>query len=355
MLEKIIKNIIIQKDQAIGFDEFSQLALYHPEYGYYRSSAQKFGKGGDFVTAPELSPLFAQVLAISLQQAKGNGDILEFGAGSGALALQLLLTLEDLEALPQCYYILELSAELTKRQQVLIKKAKPHLFELCVWLDELPQNFSGVVIANEVLDALPVKRFIYHNSWQELGVGIKDNQLAWQNMATDIDLGFKPNAGYTTELNVMLKPWLKALYDCLDRAVVLIIDYGYVQKEYYHPQRTEGTLRCYYRHRASENPFIHIGKQDITASVNFSMLYKNALSIGFEHLGFLTQAHFLLNLGILELLEQLTDFEKIRQSQSVKQLLLPTAMGQTFKAIAFSKMTNIKLLGFNFGDLSHKL
>lgn len=356
-LSKIIKETIIQKGGVIGFDEFMQLSLYHPSAGYYRSSSPKFGPKGDFTTAPELSPLFGQALAQQLMQYLEGGDILEFGAGTGTLMVQLLQVLEKHKALPKHYYILEISARLRQQQAQYLAEKVPHLYKRCIWLSELPRQFSGVVIANEVLDSLPAKRFIFKDIWQELGVGIKNSQLVWQTKATNIDLRFTPSYGYQTELNLMVKPWLKSLYDCSKRAVVLLIDYGYTHYEYYHPQRTTGTLRCYYRQRVHNNPFIHLGKQDITTSVNFSYVYKEAKVVGFNCLGFTTQGHFLLNLGLMDLLETLGEGDKIKQVQAAKQLILPNAMGESFKVIALAKTTKNKSppLGFSHGDLTHKL
>ena len=362
-MKEIIKQTIIQKGTPISFDEFMNLALYHPKSGYYRVAWQKFGQKGDFITAPELSPLFAQCLSRQVKQClKKDNSILEFGAGSGLLAGQLLQALELNKSLPSTYYLLELSGELKARQRETISKMVPHLLKHCVWLQSLPSQFKGVVIANEVLDAMPCKRFKFtQQQWCELLVDYQDDQFVWCEQKTQKPLNFTPTEGYQTEVNYFHQPWLKALYDTIDEAVILLIDYGYTANEYYHPKRTQGTLRCYYQHQANDDPFIHIGKQDITSSVNFSNLYHSALALGFWHFGFTTQAHFLMNLGIAGLIESYHQQAQVKFAQQIKQLILPNAMGETFKVIALGKMNKTEidkqglLKGFSFGDLTHKL
>ncbi|WP_428087496.1 class I SAM-dependent methyltransferase [Candidatus Thioglobus sp.] len=362
-LNQIIKDTIIQNQSPIGFDEFMDLALYHSHLGYYRSGSEKFGEKGDFITAPETSDLFGFCLARQCAQVLKSGQsILEFGAGSGVLAAQILFELGRLNCLPKYYYILELSAELKRRQKQTIKKALPELLDRVIWLDQLPEGFCGVVVANEVLDAMPAKRIIKKNDeFHELCVGIKKDKLDWQVS----DKPFKnkqvklPKAvgkNYTTEVNLQALAWINSLYDALDDALVLLVDYGMHRGEYFHPQRFDGTLRCYYQHKSNEDPFVNIGEQDITTSVNFSDIADQAKASGFKIAGYGTQALFLISLGIDEyLLEQKDDNRRVTLAQQLKQLVLPSAMGESFKVLALSKTSHIKLNGFKEQDLSDKL
>ncbi len=362
-LEQIIKNTIIQNASPIGFDEFMDLALYHPIFGYYRSGSEKFGEKGDFITAPEASDLFGFCLARQCAQVlNGTNDILEFGAGSGVLATQILFELGRLNSLPKKYYILELSGELKHRQAQTLEKVLPELVDRVVWLDELPVDFSGVVIANEVLDAMPAKRIVYkNNQFYELGVDCHKNEFCWKmfDLPYQNDKVFLPNnmiEDYKTEINLRATAWVNSLYNVIDEALVLLIDYGMGRNEYFHPQRLDGTLRCYYQHKASENPFVNIGEQDITTSVNFSDIADQASVSGFKVSGYATQALFLISLGIDDyLLEQPDEDKHINLAQQVKQLVLPSAMGESFKVLALSKNISVKLTGFVEQDLSGKL
>ncbi|WP_190600776.1 class I SAM-dependent methyltransferase [Candidatus Vesicomyidisocius sp. SY067_SCS001] len=362
-LEQIIKNTIIQNTSPIGFDEFMNLALYYPTLGYYRSGLEKFSENGDFITAPETSDLFGFCLAKQCAQVlNGTNDILEFGSGSGILATQILLELGRLQRLPQKYYILELSGELKHRQAETIGKVLPELIDRIVWLDELPSDFSGVIIANEVLDAMPAKRVIYKNKqFYELGVDYHENEFFWKKF----DFPYQNNKillpnnvieDYKTEINLYAIAWINSLYNATNKALVLLIDYGMSRDEYFHPQRLDGTLRCYYQHKASENPFVNIGKQDITTSVNFSDIADQASISGFKVRGYATQALFLISLGISDyLLKQKDKNECMNLAQQIKQLVLPSVMGESFKVLALSKKLSIKLIGFVEQDLSGKL
>jgi len=362
-LEEIIKNTIIQKASPIGFDEFMDLALYYPAQGYYSGGAQKFGEQGDFITAPETSDLFGFCLARQCMQVlDGNNSILEFGAGSGILATQILFELGRLNNLPEKYYILELSAELKQRQKETINKVVPELLDRVVWLNTFPDHFSGVVIANEVLDAMPAKRLIKkQKSFVELGVDCKDGQLQWQMfdkpyVNNKVLLPNEVEQGYTTETNPRAIAWIESLSDIVDQGLVLLIDYGMGRDEYFHPQRGEGTLRCYYQHKASDDPFVQVGEQDITTSVNFSDMADQAKNSGFDIAGYATQAMFLISLGIDEYLMAETDEDRrITLAQQIKQLVLPNAMGESFKVLALAKELPVKLKGFSEQDLTHKL
>ncbi|RUM86565.1 MAG: SAM-dependent methyltransferase, partial [Candidatus Thioglobus sp.] len=292
----------------------------------------------------------------------GNNSILEFGAGTGILATQILFELGRLNNLPEKYYILELSAELKQRQKETIHKILPELLDRVVWLNAFPEHFSGVVIANEVLDAMPAKRLIKKQAgFVELGVDCKDGQLQWQmfDQPYTNDKILLPNEveqGYTTEINPRAMAWMESLSDIVDQGLVLLIDYGMSRDEYFHPQRGEGTLRCYYQHKASDDPFVHVGEQDITTSVNFSDMADQAQNSGFNIAGYATQALFLISLGIDEYLLAETDEDRrITLAQQVKQLVLPSAMGESFKVLALTKKLSVKLKGFTEQDLTHKL
>jgi len=362
-LKDIISQTIHQNSKPIGFDVFMDLALYSPKTGYYRSNASVIGRQGDFITAPETSDLFGYSLARQCKQILNkSASILEFGAGNGVLAAQILFELARLNSLPKKYYILELSAQLKQRQYETISKVLPELVDIVEWLSELPKNYSGVVIANEVLDAMPAKRLMFSDgSFFELGVGYIDEQFQWSlfdepysglmKMPTDNFI-----EGYKTEINLQALAWIKSLYDTMSDGVVLLIDYGMDRTEYFHPQRSEGTLRCYYKHKASDNPFENVGKQDITTSVNFSDIADQASDSGFEVLGYCNQAMFLLSLGIEDyLLEEKDNAKRIQLAQQIKQLVLPSAMGESFKVLALSKKHTVKLDGFREQDLAGKL
>ncbi len=362
----------------IRFSEFMNIALYQPGLGYYSGGLQKFGEQGDFITAPEVSPLFGQCLAGQVaevfQNIRETSDeksfVIEFGAGSGVLAVDVLLQLEQLNELPEKYLILELSAELQNRQQQTIKHKAPHLYERVQWLQQLPDDVANaVVIANEVLDAMPVECFRINNEKTEtLMLAVDDEKLLASYMADD-SLDDRVNAirqrseieladGYRSELNPAIAGWLAALENKLKRAVIFVIDYGYNEKEYYHPDRSEGTLMCYYRHRAHGDFSWWPGLQDITAFVNFTDVAYSALDAGLEMAGYTTQAAFLLANGISDLhATQVTDEvqQQIKLSQQIKTLTLPSEMGERFKVIALTKNYEESLKGFSMLDLSNRL
>ena len=362
-LEDIISQTIRQNSKPIGFDVFMNLALYNPETGYYRSNASAIGRQGDFITAPETSDLFGYSLARQCKQVLNkNTSILEFGAGSGVLAAQLLFELARLNSLPEKYYILELSAQLKQQQYETISKVLPELIDIVEWLSELPKKFSGVVIANEVLDAMPAKRLMFSEGrFVELGVDYIDGRFQWSLFDEPYSGLMKMptvnfTEGYKTEINLQALAWIESLYEAMSDGVVLLIDYGMDRTEYFHPQRSEGTLRCYHKHKASDNPFENVGKQDITTSVNFSDIADQACDAGFEVLGYCNQTMFLLSLGIENYLsEEKDNAKRIQLAQQIKQLVLPSAMGESFKVLALSKKQTVKLDGFREQDLTSKL
>ena len=361
-LRDIISKTIKDNDKPISFDVFMNLALYHSKFGYYRSNKTLFGRHGDFITAPETSDLFGYTLAKQCKQVLNNGDILEFGAGSGVLAAQILFELGRLDSLPGKFYIIELSAQLKNKQMKTIKKVLPEIFNRVEWLTELPKDFKGVVIANEVLDAIPAKRITLSEGYfVELGVGFQNDNFKWEKFTQPFlsSAGSLPDVkeeGYTTEINVQSIAWIKSLYDFISEGTVLLIDYGMNKSEYFHPQRNDGTLKCFFNHNSSDDPFCNIGNQDITTSVNFSDIAESAVDAGFVISGYCTQAMFLISLGIENyLLDEEDNDNRIKLAQEVKQLVLPGTMGEVFKVLALSKKQSVKLDGFKEQDLTNKL
>ncbi len=361
-LENIISKSIKTNNKPIGFDVFMNLALYHHQYGYYRSNKMIFGNKGDFITSPEVSDLFGFSLAKQCKQILNGGDILEFGAGSGILAAQILFELGRLNSLPDKYFIIELSSQLRNTQNATIKKILPEIFDRVVWLSEFPNNFKGVIIANEVLDAFPVKRISYSNGhFYELGVDFNGDRFHWKKFREPFSSSKIPAAknfkeGYTTELNLQSSAWIKSLYEFITEGTILLIDYGMTRDEFFHPQRAEGTLKCFHKHKSSNDPFINIGEQDITSSVNFTDVEESAIDAGFEISGFTTQSMFLISLGIENFLKNEEDDEKkAKIAQEIKQLVLPGTMGEVFKVMALNKKQSVKLDGFRELDLTSRL
>lgn len=377
-LLQCIKKACDQAGGRIRFSEFMNIALYQPGLGYYSGGLQKFGEQGDFITAPEVSPLFGQCLAGQVAEVFQNmcadaGEkvfIIEFGAGSGILAVDILLQLEQLNKLPEKYLILELSAELQNRQQETIRHKAPHLYPRVQWLQQLPDNVSNaVVIANEVLDAMPVECFrINGEKTETLMLAVEDEKLLAGYVADgSLDdkiksiqqrSGIELADAYRSEFNPAVAGWLAALENKIKRAVILLIDYGYNEKEYYHPDRSEGTLMCYYRHRAHGDFSWWPGLQDITAFVNFTDAAYSALDAGLDMAGYTTQAAFLLANGISDLhASQVTDEvpQQIKLSQQIKTLTLPSEMGERFKVMALTKNYDEPLKGFSMLDLSNRL
>ncbi|QGU32666.1 class I SAM-dependent methyltransferase [Thermochromatium tepidum] len=370
-LEDQIRAEIRARNGVLPFDRFMELALYAPGLGYYVAGAAKFGPGGDFVTAPECSPLFGCCLAVQCAEVLerlGGGEILEFGAGSGALAVQILMELESLGRLPECYRILEPSPDLQDRQVSSIQAAAPHLLARCDWLTALPERFTGVVIANEVLDAMPVHRFRLGMDGEILEIGVSEGdgrlvEVAVPPISPGLveavsslhAAGLADAPGYTSEINLRLAPWLATLSIALERGLALLIDYGYPRAEYYQPERCMGTLRCHHRHRAHSNPYVHLGLQDITAHVDFTAAAEAGIAAGFDPAGFTTQAHFLIGCGIDRLMQTSAPEAALDLALGAKQLLLPTAMGERFKVLGLAKGVDGPWSGFIVRDLSARL
>lgn len=375
-----VQTMIRDKIHAAGgwmsFEQFMNLALYAPGMGYYNSGATKLGSAGDFVTAPEISSLFGYTLAqqvIQISRQVNQADILEFGAGSGKLALDLLRELEKADALPGKYFILEISAELRQRQQLLLANKIPHLIHLIEWLEQLPTQFNGTILANEVLDAMPVHIVSWHDhAIFERGVTWQNDQFAWQDRpiqnielhdaASQLTPQINPDNNlvdaYVSEINLAAGHFMHSLADILQQGVILLIDYGFGRNEYYHPQRNQGTLMCHYRHHAHDDPFYLPGLQDITSHVDFSAITTAAEDTELMLLGYTTQAYFLIHCGITEILAR-TSVEDMNnylpQANQLQKLVSPAEMGELFKAIAFGKNFSEPLIGFKRGDMSRLL
>ena len=362
-IEKIISKKIDNNDGFIGFDVFMDIALYNAKFGYYRKQKPIFGEQGDFITAPEISDLFGYCLAKECSKMTMDGaDILEFGAGSGILATQILFELSRLKALPKTYYILELSAKLKQQQKDIISRVLPEVINRVKWLDRLPNDFVGVMIANEVLDAIPAKRICYKDdNFFELGVVKNLDKFSWKLSDNFFkqNLDFLPNNainGFITEINPRSMAWINSIYKSMKKGVVLLIDYGMNRKEYHHIDRAKGTLRCYHKHKVNNNPFENIGKQDITTSVNFSDIAQTALESGFSVDGYCNQAMFLISMGINDyLMNNKNSNEYIKLVEQTKKLIMPGSMGEIFKVLALSKKQSLKLQGFKEQNLVNTL
>jgi len=351
----------------IGFERFMALALYAPGCGYYTGGSAKLGAHADFVTAPELTPLFARSLAAPVAQLVDAGctHVLELGAGTGRLAADLLAALAARDRLPARYSILEVSAELRERQRAALA-ACPASAEVRIdWLDELPPRFAGTLLANEVLDAMPVALVRREGArLLELGVSLDDDgAFDWRTREVTGALAqaaatLPISDGMTSEVHLAARAFVATLATMLDRGAALIIDYGFPRHEYYHPQRHEGTLMCHYRQRAHGNPLVQVGLQDITSHLDFTTLAETAVAGGLELLGYVDQARFLINCGITDLLAAL-DPRDVRRyapaAAAVQKLMSPSEMGELFKVIAFGRGIVPPLVGFQAGDRRHRL
>ncbi len=367
-LTGLIRQRMQEAQGAIPFHEFMQLALYAPGLGYYSAGSRKFGAAGDFITAPETSPLFARCLARALQpvlESLLQPRLLEVGAGSGIMAAGILQELETLHSAPDSYTILELSADLRQRQLETLTSYAGRVS----WLDSLPTRFSGIVLANELLDAMPVHRVVWQQGeLQECYVAWEGERFVWQpGRLTDTrlqsrfdsiitQLGELPD-GYVTEINLAAEDWIQTLGAQLQQGMLLLIDYGFARHEFYHPQRQQGTLMCHYRHRAHDDPLIHVGLQDITAHVDFTAMADSALQAGLRVAGYTTQAHFLLGSGLTELVQQGGNdvVQQLELANQIKRLTLPQEMGELFKVMALSKNLQIDMPGFRLRDLRNSL
>lgn len=364
--QKIAQKII--ENGNIDFQEFMQMALYEPTLGYYASGNQKFGAGGDFVTAPEISPLFAETFAQEFIKvfAETEANILEFGAGSGVFAADCLLALEAANQLPKNYYILEVSAELQARQKQTTHEKAPHLIDKITWLNALPENYRGVIFANEVADAIPVGLYQKQQmDFKQAKVKVNDDGFVfdWQ---TNTKIDKKVQNGNYFELRPQLDGWINSIIKSCQKAAVFIVDYGYSEDELLHPSRINGTLQHYYRHHKTDSPLSLLGMQDLTSSVDFTQIAMAADKNHAQLLGYTSQSMFLLGAGIEQLAQQKMEslatsdtMASMKIGQQLKQLMMPDEMGETCKVLAFATGYESnswpELQGFSLSNQLHNL
>ncbi|MEO6080061.1 MAG: SAM-dependent methyltransferase [Steroidobacteraceae bacterium] len=370
-MHRLLRERIAAAGGWLPFDDYMQIVLYEPALGYYSAGAHKLGAGGDFTTAPEISPLFGRCLArhaVEVLQALGGGDVLELGAGSGRMAFDALTAMASLGTFPARYRILEISADLRDRQQRLLATLPASLSARVEWLDAPPREpWAGALLANEVLDALPVKRFVRRaGTWRELGVVIDAaGALTWHDAVAaqtlvskieELELPIEMPEGFESEFCPMLLPWLGEVTASMQSGVALFSDYGLPRHEYYSTARNRGTLRCHYQQRAHDDPFAHPGLEDITAWVDFTRVAEAADAARLDVLGYGTQAGALLGLGIeAEIAAAPEESARIRRAAEARQLLMPTEMGETFKFIALGRGFDAPLAAFRVQDLCARL
>ena len=367
---KLVELIVVEIERAggwIGFDRYMDLCLYAPGLGYYAGGATKLGGAGDFVTAPEISSLFSRVLARQIGEvlATTGGDVLELGAGSGRMAADMLRELGEIGQLPERYRILEVSADLAARQKERLRTLDADLAARVVWLDGIPASFCGAIVANEVLDALPVHLVMWRDGGVfERGVTYRDGAFGWDDRLPGDPMllleaqRLGPRPPYLSEISLATPALLRTLAATVECGAVLLVDYGFGEREYYHPQRDHGTLMCHYRHHAHDDPFFAPGLQDITSHVDFTAVARAAQQAGLDLLGYTTQAQFLVNLGITDLMartppESIADYLPL--AAQAQKLLSPAEMGELFKVIAFGRGLQTPLMGFASGDKSRLL
>ena len=352
----MLREEIAKANGWLSFARFMALALYAPGLGYYAAGARKFGADGDFVTAPEISPLFGQCLAKSIADVlhETGGDVLELGPGSGKLACDILRALDEVGALPRKYYLLEVSADLRERQQQAIAALPAHLAQRAEWLDALPQEFIGAMVANEVLDVIPAHLVTFSSGWIfERGVAVKEGAFAWQDVPAlpkelnasvaqiqNEYLDRTPPENYLTEVAPAVGALVASLAQAVKHGALIFIDYGFRGAEFYHPSRIAGTLMCHYRHYAHTDPFLYPGLQDITAHVDFTSVAEAALAAGMQLAGYTTQGQFLIASGLTDLLAKADPNDAapyLRLTNQVQRLVSPAEMGEFFKVIGFTR------------------
>lgn len=352
----------------LPFAAYMQTVLYAPGLGYYVAGASKFGAAGDFVTAPELTPLFARSLAVQLDaiRGRGGGDVLELGAGTGRLAADLLASLHDVAPSSWRYRILEPSPELRDRQRATVERCAPGSASRVEWLDSLPERIDGVVLMNEVLDAIPVHVVVRRDDgWFERGVTDRGGGLAFEDRALApgslrqlAKARFPSEGDYESELNPAAEALIEDLGRRLHSGAILVVDYGFPRHEYYHPQRAAGTLIGHYRHRAHVDPFLWPGLSDLTAHVDFTAIAEAGVRAGLAVAGFTTQAAFLLGCGILDRLREIgapASRDYLREASAVQKLLSPAEMGELFKVMALARSDDIAWPGFALADMRRRL
>lgn len=358
---------IRQQGGWMPFSRYMELALYAPGLGYYAAGSRKLGAAGDFTTAPEMSALFGRALARQLAELlpQTANVVYEFGAGTGKLAIDILSELQALDALPERYCIVDLSPDLIERQQSNIRQALPQLAERVQWLSQLPERLDGVIIGNEVLDAMPCELIRWSPEAQQRGVALDGERFVWEDrpiqdpQLRQLAQAIQPqHDDYVSEISPANIGFLHTLAQKLDRGAVLLLDYGFPAAEYYHPQRHMGTLIGHYRHHTVDDPFFLPGLMDLTCHVDFSAVAQAGIDAGLDLIGYTTQAQFLINAGITQLLEQLDPADAagyLPQAAAVQKLLSPSEMGELFKAIGFGKGVSIDWSGFLRGDRCYTL
>ena len=372
-LVALVCEAIDEAGGSISFAEYMDLALFAPGLGYYSAAAGQFGSAGDFVTAPESSSLFARSVAHQVKEVLselGGGDICEVGAGSGALAADLLERLAEIDRLPRRYFIIERSASLREHQQAKLASRLPEALRRVSWHDDCPQGFCGVLLANEVLDAMPANRFrVRANGIRECRVGWHDGRFHWteadcasralekhiESILHALDHALAD--GYESECAPARQAWVSRLGASLAKGVALLFDYGYARSEYYHPQRSRGTLRCFYRHRAHDDPLVLTGLQDISVHVDFTAVAEAAEAAGLVLAGYTTQAEFLLSTGLLDVCRDVdpTSRDHAELTAQIKRLTLPDEMGEAIKVLALARDYEGPLMGFSGRDLRGRL
>lgn len=374
---KLIEHLRARIDAGggwISFADYMQEVLYAPGLGYYSAGATRFGEQGDFITAPELTPLFSRCVATQCAQAllaSGGDTLVEPGAGSGIMAAHILNALADIDALPRRYLVVEPSADLRAQQKQTIEELASAHAGMVAWVDEPPPHFDGVLVANEVLDAIPCERFeSRHDGLQQLGVGWEQGRLVERQRPAPKQLGATITEavaaagrslppGYRSEWRPALRPFIEDWSRRLGTGLMLWIDYGCSRRDYYAPVRSQGTLLCHYRHRAHGDPLVYPGLQDITAWVDFTAVAEAAADTGCRVQGFTTQAHFLLGAGIeqqfTQLRSSLDKADALQLGKAVQRLLMPGEMGEKFRVIALSKDLPTELVGFRLRDMAASL
>lgn len=362
---EFISKAIHQHGGLLSFADYMEIALYHPTLGYYNSEAFDIGKHGDFTTAPEITPLFAKCYARQYQQLQFD-HILELGAGTGRFAGDILIELEKLNCLPSHYFIYEISHALRQKQLAILQSEYPSIVNRVSWLEQLPEKFSGLIIANEVLDALPVHCFKIENDMVKERCVAWDNELVWKVttpqsslLAEKVEIlrqTYDLANGYESEINLLLPKIIQSVSTMLVDGVILFTDYGYGQREYYRSERNHGTLTCFRQHQRNDLPLQYPSEQDITAHVDFTSVIENAVLFGCELAGYTTQASFLLGCGLTSIVEQQTKnlsmADEFTLHQTIKRLTMPMEMGETIKVMGLAKNVNLPLIGFKMGDRS---
>ena len=362
-MHALVRAEVEARGEAIPFSRYMEIALYAPRLGYYRAGWRTFGARGDFVTAPEVSPLFGRTVARQVEQALsliGEREVIEIGAGAGTLAARMVAELEPRGGVR--YRILELSGAMAARQREAIAARAPDALASVSWIDALPEpGFRGVVLANEVVDALPVERFevtaggvSMHHVGFEAGRPIWESRPADPRLAEAVEsiqheVGHVLPAGYVSEIGPARSAWAASIAERVERGLVLLMDYGYPRRELYHPDRRAGTLQCHFRHRAHGNPLVRCGLQDITAHVDFTALARAA---GLDVAGFTTQGEFLLGCGLLDPVAGVAPGspEFVRLTTEIKRLTLPGEMGEAIKVMALTRGIEDPLIGFSGRD-----